>query len=72
MTISQIEYEKKFGMTIDELRKTLLDMRNDERWRFMKAHKISGGVLLLHPDDYPNRPKDWKGENEQYTLENYL
>lgn len=72
MTIAQTDYEKKFGMTIDELRMTLLDMTNDERWRFMKAHKISGGVINLHPEAYPKKPKGWKDDGEQYSLEDFL
>ena len=65
---SQKALEEKLGMNIWQIRERVLSLPNDERWRYMDENKISGGVIMLAPDQYPKKPK----ERERIDGEDYI
>lgn len=73
MTRGQEELERRLGMTIWEIRERILDLPNDERWRYMTENQISGGLVFLAPSQYPRRPEDFRGiEGHQMTIDEWL
>ena len=65
---SQKALEEKLGMNIWQIREHVISLPNDERWRYMDENQISGGVIMLAPDQYPKKPK----EREQIDGEEYI
>lgn len=70
-TVAQIELEERMGKSIEEIRKEVVAMPNDERFRWIMENG-GGGVVGLAPCQYPKRPKDWKDPGEQYTIFDFL
>lgn len=71
-TVAQRELEERMGKSIEEIRKEVVAMPNDERFRWLRENDVGGGVIGLAPCQYPKRPKDWKDPDEQYTIFDFL
>ena len=78
LTQGQIDLEKRLGMSIWEIREKILDLPNDERWRYMEENRIAGGLVLLAPSQYPKKPtrepwiQETKTDGHQITIDEWL